>query len=133
MDRNKRKKTNNSEKNSENVEKIEELWTTPSFPTSYTSLSGFMNNSKFQNAKQVQDHLSKINSYSLHKGPVRKHFKRRKIICMKSFETFCIDTGFMTKFAYYQGKPRVSYFLVAICCFSQYMFCEVRVLHFVTH
>ena len=106
------KKAKKPKKIKDNVEKIEEMWTTPGLPTSYTSLSGFMQNSNFTNAKQVQEHLSKINAYSLHKGPVQKKFKRRKIMCMQSFETFAIDTGFMIKFAYHQGKGRAAYFLV---------------------
>ena len=53
-------------------------------------MSGFMKNRKWKDKKQVQDELSKLSSFTLHK-PIRRKFKRTPVKIMFYKNTICAD------------------------------------------
>lgn len=99
---------------------IQKKWLTPGSAAGYSSLSRFIQNTTYSKA-QAREALNDIPAYSVHKGPLRKRFKRRPVMVLSPFHTIAIDLGVMLNFKWSQSGTRAAYFLVAVCVFSQYM------------
>lgn len=104
---------------SERDEKIREAYLTPGAATGFTSLTTFMQNSKFKNKEEVAAALSKLDAFSLHRG-MRKKFQRSKIIVLEPNHTVSVDLGFMQNFK--GSNKNNKYFLVLVDVFSQMMY-----------
>lgn len=110
-------------KNKTQKDIITEKWKKPRSYLGYSSLSAFLRNSNFKNKNEVKSVLSSLRAYSLHKGPVRKKFKRRPVLVTDAFDTIGIDIGVMQNFKHSQ-KKKSAYFLVAIDVFSLYIWAK---------
>jgi len=97
---------------------IQKNYTTPRSPGSYSALSGFLKNNKYRNKQTVQDTLSALNSYSLHK-PIRKRFPRRKVVVSFMDMVHTIDLIDYKKYAYHNRGFR--YILVVVDVFSKFL------------
>jgi len=58
---------------------IQTNYTTARSAGTFSALSGFLQNHKYRNKRLVQDALTNLNSFSLHK-PIRRRFPRRKVV-----------------------------------------------------
>ena len=86
-------------------------------PTRVGSFGGVKSLSKASNRKDIKEWLSGQESYTLHK-PVRRRFKRRKMICVGLHHLWQIDLADLSSLARYSDGFR--YLLTCIDCFSRY-------------
>jgi len=86
-------------------------------PARVGSFGGVKSLSKASNRKDVKEWLSGQESYTLHK-PVRRRFKRRKMICVGLDHLWQIDLADLSSLARYNDGFR--YLLTCIDCFSRY-------------
>lgn len=100
-------------------EEIKKKYLTPGSTAGFTTLTAFMQNTKFKNKKDVETALSKLDAFSLHKQR-RKKFPRSKIIVTEANQTLSGDLGFMQDF---KGSNKNNiYFLVLVDVFSNVMY-----------
>ena len=101
----------------ESLEKVYENVEHPISLSGITKLSKFAKKKLNLDRKDVEDFLSKQDSFTLHKI-TRKNFQRRKIMVSKPGITVCVDTAYM--YRYSKANDGNKYLIVFIDAFSRY-------------
>jgi hypothetical protein len=94
--------------------KVISQYLTPGSSAGFSSLTSFLKNSKYKNKSEVENILSDLRTYSMHK-PIR----RRKVHVNFIDDTWTFDIGIMLKYKY--SNSHFGYFLVVQDVFSKYM------------
>lgn len=96
---------------------VNRTWSNQKLTGSFSSLSGFLRSrKKWSERKNVEDALRQLYSYSVHK-PIRKTFKRRRIIVNFEGELFSSDLKDVSK--YKKDNDNVTFLLIVIDAFSK--------------
>ena len=98
---------------------LDRLYLTPSEPSSLGGIQRLYKAAKLHNVsyEDVLEYLQRQESYTQHK-PVRRKFKRRRIISVDVNDQYQVDLADMQKFS--EFNDGVKYLLTAIDCFSRY-------------
>jgi L-rhamnose mutarotase len=98
--------------------KIISQYLTPGSASGFSSRTSFLKNSKFKNKEEVENVLSNLRTYSIHK-PIRRTYKRRKVHVNFIDDTWTFDIGVMLKYKF--SNSHFGYFLVVQDIFSKYI------------
>jgi len=98
---------------------LDHLYLTPSEPSSLGGIQRLYKAAKHHDVpyEDVLEYLQRQEGYTQHK-PVRRKFKRRRIISVDVNDQYQVDLADMQKFS--DANDGVKYLLTAIDCFSRY-------------
>jgi hypothetical protein len=105
------------EKDKERSE-IEKKYLTPGSKLGYSSFTSFLRNSKFKNINKIDNTLSSLRTYSIHK-PIRSKYIRRKEIVNWIDDKWTLDIAVMLKYKF--SNSHFGYFLVIQDIFSKFI------------
>jgi len=103
------------------TENILKLYTSVNQPGSFSGLSSFIRNNKGFTSREVQNELSKLPAYSLHKA-VKRKFLRQKTYVDGIDNTWQIDLVDVSNLKNKKFSQFYNYLFVAIDVFSRYGF-----------
>jgi hypothetical protein len=93
----------------------------PNAPASFTAIGNFIrNNKQFKDKSFVADTLSDLKTYGMF-APVRRKFKRRRVIENFARITEGVDLADMSKYAKVPGNKNTHFLCIFVCIFSKYM------------
>jgi transposase InsO family protein len=98
--------------------KVNREYLNPNLAGSFSAVSGFLKNRKYENKEQVVQELNKIKEVYLHK-PIRKKFKRRKIYV--PFTRFQLAADLLDLSKYSKQNKGNTFILLIIDAFSRFM------------
>ena len=87
-------------------------------PGSYSALSGFLRNKKYQSKKFIEDTLASLQTYTLHK-PIRKKFPRRKVVV--AFMNLLYTADLIDYRRHSRVNQGYRYILVIVDAFSKFL------------
>ena len=98
---------------------IRRSWLSSRYSGSFSGVSGFIKNrKKWKDAKVVEQELQKLEGFALHR-PIRKKFRRNKILAHYQHSIYGADLADISKYARYNRPYR--WILFVIDSFSKYL------------
>ena len=105
-------------KNVSLLTKVNQQYYDANLPGSFSARSGFLSHRKFADKKEIDKELGKLKEILLYK-PVKKNFRRRKIIVM--FNRYQIGADLVETRKYKRENNGICYLLFIIDQFSRYL------------